>query len=146
MSINLSDLNQLRDTVKRINGVPRGDSLTRGGLEIEQLKEDIRVIVEGEMEAYGIPRHEEDSIYDTIKITYDNGFITLEIEAPYGWYVEYGTGIHSELPSTTNGRVWTYWNERENEFWHTKGMEPRPFFRSACQKIQEHINRLKDVR
>lgn len=59
----------------------------------------------------------------------------------YAPYVEYGTGIHAE---GGNGRKtpWTYYNEKLNKFFTTKGMKAQPFLRPALDENRKNLLKL----
>lgn len=60
--------------------------------------------------------------------------------APYGMYVEFGTGIYAE---GGNGRQtpWVY-KGGDGKFYSTKGMKPKPFMRPAFDESKAAVVRV----
>ncbi|MCL1924031.1 MAG: hypothetical protein FWF50_00440 [Defluviitaleaceae bacterium] len=54
----------------------------------------------------------------------------------YAPFIEFGTGVHAELGQ---GRQtpWTYFDELNQQFVTTSGMEARPFLRNSILKYEE---------
>ena len=54
----------------------------------------------------------------------------------YAVHVEFGTGVHT---SGGGGRQdgWVYYNNRDNKFHWTDGMEPRPFMQNTFRKLKD---------
>jgi HK97 gp10 family phage protein len=58
----------------------------------------------------------------------------------YAPYVEYGTGIFSDHPMGGRKDVpWIYFDEKEQEYFATKGQKPQPYMRPALDNNREKI-------
>jgi hypothetical protein len=87
---------------------------------------------------------ETGNLRNSIKITNRHNNGEIRILAEYGIYVEYGTGIYSEVGGRNS--PWAYFNPNTGSYVTTSGMPPRPYFRPAVETGRVFLaNRLEGV-
>jgi hypothetical protein len=78
----------------------------------------------------------------SIEVKYYKGGLAahIKVDAFYGIWVEFGTGIYSEHP-TIPGRKdpWVYFSEELDQYVFTRGMEPQPYFYPSLEVAFKHF-------